>query len=99
LLLNAAQALQEGGKASVTLALYGQSVSIQLLDTGSGIAPDDLDKVFDPFYSTRSEGTGLGLAIARQIAIAHGGEITIQSTPGAGTQVELVLKLAGGSAT
>jgi signal transduction histidine kinase len=63
-------------------------------DTGSGIAQADLQKVFEPFYSTRPDGTGLGLAIARQIAFAHGGEITAESTPGEGTTMTLRLPLA-----
>jgi len=91
LLLNAAQALGDGGRASVTVERRGDGVSIVIKDSGGGIGREDLEKVFEPFYSTRSEGTGLGLAIARQIAVAHGGEITIDSAPGRGTRVEVVL--------
>jgi signal transduction histidine kinase len=91
LLLNAAQALGDAGHASVTVKRRGDTVSIVIQDSGGGIGREDLEKVFEPFYSTRSEGTGLGLAIARQIVVAHGGEITIDSTPGTGTRVEVVL--------
>ncbi len=99
LLLNAAQALGEGGRASVALECSTETVSIVIQDTGRGIAPEDLDKVFDPFYSTRPDGTGLGLAIARQIAVAHGGEVSIHSAPGTGTRVEVVLPQYAGATT
>ena len=95
LLLNAAQALDEGGRASVSVERTDREVLISIRDTGPGIAGEDVEKVFEPFYSTRPEGTGLGLAISRQIALAHGGEITIASTPGAGTIVRLGLPLVG----
>ena len=63
-------------------------------DTGPGIAPDDLARVLDPFFSTKVDGTGLGLPIARQIATAHGGSLRIDSRPGEGTRVEVRLPLA-----
>jgi signal transduction histidine kinase len=94
LLLNAAQALEKGGQASVSVECTERELLISIRDTGSGIAQEDLEKVFEPFYSTRPEGTGLGLAIARQIAIAHGGEITMESLPGVGTTMRLQLPLA-----
>ena len=95
LLLNAAQALEKGGRASVFVERTNRDVFTSIRDTGRGITPENLEKVFDPFYSTRPEGTGLGLAIARQIAIAHGGEITMESLPGVGTTVRLRLPLVG----
>lgn len=94
LLLNAAQALEKGGRASVFLECTNRNVLTSIRDTGRGITPEELEKVFEPFYSTRPDGTGLGLAIARQIAIAHGGEITMESTPGVGTTTSLILPLA-----
>jgi signal transduction histidine kinase len=66
-------------------------VSISVRDTGRGIPLENIERIFEPFYSTRPEGTGLGLAIAQRIATAHGGELEIVSTPGAGTTVRLRL--------
>ncbi|UCC82137.1 MAG: HAMP domain-containing protein [Gemmatimonadota bacterium] len=91
LLLNAAQALDEGGRVEVTVARHRDGVSISVRDTGRGIPLENIERVVEPFYSTRPEGTGLGLAIAQRIATAHGGELEIVSTPGAGTTVRLQL--------
>jgi signal transduction histidine kinase len=94
LLLNAAQALEKGGSASVTVESASRDVLISIRDSGGGIAPKNFEKVFEPFYSTRPDGTGLGLAISRQIARAHGGEICVESTPGTGTTMMLRLPRA-----
>jgi signal transduction histidine kinase len=64
---------------------------IDISDTGSGISPDMLARVFDPFISTKSRGTGLGLSIVQQLINAYGGLVNIESTPGAGTAVTLRL--------
>jgi signal transduction histidine kinase len=93
LLLNAAQALDPGERAGVELEADSGEALISVWDTGSGIAPEELEKVFKPFYSTRPEGTGLGLAIAQRIAVAHGGDLSIESTPGSGTTVRVRLPL------
>ena len=95
LLLNAAQALAPGEDAPASSsATAGPELRIVIADTGCGIAPADLDRVLDPFFSTKPDGTGLGLSIARQIAVAHGGSLRISSTAGEGTQVEVRLPLA-----
>jgi two-component system sensor histidine kinase HydH len=94
LLLNAAEALDRGAQASVTVERRVQDLRVSVRDSGRGIAQEDLTRVFDPFFSTKPEGTGLGLAIARRIAAAHGGELSIESTVGQGTQVNVVLPLA-----
>jgi two-component system sensor histidine kinase HydH len=96
LLLNAAEALEGSGRAGIEVQQVRAGVRICVWDRGRGIAPEDLDRVFDPFYSTRPEGTGLGLAIAQRIAAAHGAELLIESSPGSGTQVALVLARAEG---
>jgi len=63
-------------------------------DTGAGIAPEDLPKIFDRFYKgTTSRGSGLGLTIARNLVVAHGGEIAARSTQGQGTIITLTLTL------
>lgn len=61
-------------------------VVLEIHDTGVGIAPDELAKVFEPFYSTRSEGRGLGLAICYTIVEKHNGTLTAESVPGQGTR-------------
>jgi signal transduction histidine kinase len=94
LLLNSAQAMGPGGRAGVLIETDGADVRVVVTDTGGGIAPEDLEHVLDPFFSTKADGTGLGLPIARQIAAAHGGSLTIESVPGSGTRVEVRLPLA-----
>ena len=93
LLLNSAQAMGAGGRASVTVDVDRSDVRIVVTDSGAGIAPGDLEHVFDPFFSTKPDGAGLGLPIARQIAAAHGGSLIIASAPGDGTRVEVRLPL------
>ena len=93
LLLNSAQALSAGGYARLSATPDDTVLRVLITDTGVGIASDELPKVVDPFYSTKTDGTGLGLPIARQIASAHGGSLAIASTVGQGTRVEVVLPL------
>jgi signal transduction histidine kinase len=94
LLLNAVQALEAGGRIAVSLTDDRYSVEVCIRDTGHGIPAALLRRVFDPFVSTKPEGTGLGLAIARQIAIAHGGDLRIASEEEVGSTVTLRLPLA-----
>jgi signal transduction histidine kinase len=94
LLLNSAQAMDAGQRASVTIEIDGAEVRTTVADVGHGISREDLPRVFDPFFSTKDEGTGLGLAIARQIAAAHGGSLAIESASGEGTRAEVRLPLA-----
>jgi signal transduction histidine kinase len=73
---------------SVTIRRSGDGISVTVADTGTGIAPEDLPKVFDRFYKGRSSsGSGLGLTIARNLVRAHGGEIQADSRPGRGTSI------------
>jgi signal transduction histidine kinase len=90
-LLNALQAMPDGGELRVAAAPRGRSVEIRVADTGSGIPPEHVDRVFDPFFTTRPEGTGLGLSICYGIVERHGGEMEVRSEAGRGT--EMVVRL------
>ncbi|HPF69807.1 MAG TPA: PAS domain S-box protein [Candidatus Krumholzibacteria bacterium] len=72
----------------------GDYVVLAVADTGSGIGPEALASVFDPFYSTKFTGRGLGLAVVRGVALAHGGGVTVESEPGNGSRFELWLPAA-----
>jgi signal transduction histidine kinase len=87
LLSNALDAVEQGGLVALTAQSQDDIVLITVRDTGTGIAPEDLRRIFEPFYTTkgRGKGTGLGLAICRELAKALGGTITVQSTPGQGS--------------
>lgn len=79
LLLNAIQSMPGGGQIAVACSTQGPRLAIVVRDEGPGIAPDDADKIFSAFYTTKASGTGLGLAVAQQIAVSHGGEITVSA--------------------
>lgn len=83
---------QGPGVALVTRSAGG-SLTIEVRDRGMGIAPEDLPRIFDPYFTTRRTGTGLGLAIARNIVEGLGGTIAVESRQGAGTTVRIVLPL------
>ncbi len=89
LLRNAAEAMRAGGKLRVAARALpsdaGRFVELRISDTGQGIAPEHLAKIFDPFFSTKEGGTGLGLALTQQIIVEHGGAIGVESEPGRGT--------------
>jgi signal transduction histidine kinase len=91
---NALQAMHHGGTLTLHTrvgrlrdpkARYAPAMEVAVEDTGIGIAPEDLDKLFVPFFTTRHDGTGLGLAISRRIVQAHGGELDVSSIVGRGT--------------
>ena len=86
ILLNAIHATDSGGIVSLRAEIHADaSVDVTVSDTGKGISPEDLPRIFDPFFSTKKQGTGLGLAIAHTIIEQHGGEITVESTEGKGS--------------
>ncbi len=94
LLLNAAQALDSGGVGHVTLTLEDGMVVVKIRDNGRGMTPDQLERVFEPLFTTRAGGTGLGLTIVLRIASAHGGDIRLTSELDRGTTAEVRLPLA-----
>ena len=91
LLLNAAQAMPDGGLARISIEPLGPTVVVRITDTGCGIQPDKVARLGEPFSSSRPNGTGLGFPIARQIANAHGGDVRIVATGDSGTTVEVTL--------
>lgn len=90
-LANAAHAMPDGGQVRCFLGKSGSNAYVTIADTGCGIPPADRDKVFRPFFSTKTRGTGLGLAICKRIMEAQGGSIALESAPGMGTVVTLTL--------
>ncbi|MCA1575015.1 MAG: HAMP domain-containing histidine kinase, partial [Acidobacteria bacterium] len=64
---------------------------VEITDTGRGIAPEDISKVFEPYYSTKETGTGLGLAIVRKVIEDHGGTVSVRSKLGGGTTFTIIL--------
>ena len=93
LLENAMQWSPAGGHVSLLSETSGAEVWLRVRDAGPGIEPATVERMFDPFFTTRSDGTGLGLAIVRGVAEAHGGAITVQSAPGRGAEFALRLPL------
>jgi two-component system NtrC family sensor kinase len=85
LLLNAIQAISAEGTVSVNLECRENFAVICIRDSGRGMTPDVLSKIFKPFFTTRGEGTGLGLSLAKSIVDAHGGRIEVTSQPGQGS--------------
>lgn len=91
LLLNALQAMPDGGQIAVTTATAPDSVSIGVTDTGPGIPPDRLEKIFNLYYSTKPGGTGLGLPMAKKIVEQHRGRLIVTSPQNLGTSFMISL--------
>jgi len=93
LYLNAIESMKAGGALRIEISgnIENKGVEIQVSDTGKGIPPEDLSRIFDPYFTTKSSGTGLGLAIAHNIVEAMGGAIKVVSEAGKGTRFTLKL--------
>lgn len=87
--LNALAAMPAGGRVSVSLAAQKDFMDVTVSDTGSGIAEEDLPRIYDPYFTSKPAGTGLGLAVVQKIMDAHGGVVQIESKAGIGTTVTL----------
>lgn len=95
LLVNAAQALKNGGEIRITTRRNDKYVDVTISDNGPGIAPDNLEKIFDPFFTTKpvGEGTGLGLSVTYSIIEKHGGVIAVASQLGKGATFRVTLPI------
>jgi len=91
LMINAIQAMPGGGSLNVSLSPDDERLEIKFADTGLGIMPEDLEQIFEPYYSTKDTGIGLGLPLTKKIIEEHGGEINVESAPGRGTTFTVTL--------
>lgn len=97
ILLNSLQAMPSGGKIEIACRTLADDLNplleLKISDSGTGIAPENISKIFDPFFSTKTQGTGLGLATAKGIVTDHGGNIRVQSKLGRGTEFYITFPL------
>jgi len=91
LILNAKQAMPDGGQLVVRTAAQGDMVAVYLIDSGSGMDEHTASKMFEAFFSTKPGGSGLGLPTTQKIIAGHGGRINVQSELGRGTQITIEL--------
>ena len=91
---NAMESISPTGSINLSVEPRGKEwVSVKISDTGTGITSEEIEKIFDPDYTTKEKGLGLGLPLAHEIIHGHGGEIQVQSRPGSGTTFEILLPL------
>jgi diguanylate cyclase (GGDEF)-like protein len=94
IIFNALDAMSQGGKLDILADREDEAVIISFRDTGVGMAPEVLERIYDPFFTTKSDkGTGLGLSVVRSIILRHHGEMDVASRPGEGTNFRLRLPL------
>ncbi|MBI2363826.1 MAG: hypothetical protein HYV01_02310 [Deltaproteobacteria bacterium] len=91
LILNGVQAMPAGGTLTVAADADKDHLRLTVADQGSGIEPESMVKIFEPYFTTKANGSGLGLSIASRIAEAHGGKITAESAPGQGSRFQVFL--------
>jgi two-component system NtrC family sensor kinase len=95
LFTNARDAMPKGGRLGVRASQEGRNVKVEVRDTGTGIAPELLDRLLEPFFTTKPDGSGLGLSICRSILWDRGGDLEIESEQGRGTCVHVTLPVLG----
>ncbi|MBM7113827.1 ATP-binding protein [Archangium primigenium] len=93
LLRNAVQACPPESGVKVGVSSVPEGILLSVEDEGPGISPEDMHRVFEPFFTTRATGTGLGLAVVRRVVMAHGGTVSVRPRPGGGARFELRLPL------
>lgn len=93
MIVNAVQAMPEGGKLTVGAKENGKLLNLEITDTGCGIPQESVDKIFEPLFTTRAKGIGLGLAVSKSIIDRHGGHVEVKSKVGKGTTFNIKLPL------
>ncbi len=92
-LMNAVESMPDGGDLTIRVRLEEESIGIDIIDTGTGMPTEELQSIFDPFYTTKLDGSGIGLAISRKIIEEHGGKVSVNSECGKGTTMSLFLPI------
>ena len=90
LMLNSIEAMPDGGMLSITADRTSDALRLEISDTGRGIGEEEAKKIFEPFYTTKTNGLGLGMPYARKIVEQHGGSISLKSRPGEGTTISII---------
>src|SRR5690606_9998163 len=93
LFLNALQSMPEGGTLRVSTKTEGESIVVEIEDSGAGIDPEIRDKIFSPFFTTKSKGSGLGLTVVRRVAHQHGGNVEFETSEEKGTLFRIRLPM------
>jgi len=93
LMINAVQAMDKGGELLMKVDGGADRATVEVIDTGPGIAPEEVPRIFEVYYSTKKRGTGLGLPTTRRVIREHGGSIRLESEPGKGTRFVICLPL------
>jgi len=89
--LNAMDAMPDGGTVTLSAHPRSDQVEIRIADTGEGLTPEECERLFTPYYTTKQHGTGLGLAIVQSVVADHHGTIAVESRPGGGAAFVILL--------